>query len=963
LFQKRDIAKLLRATPLHSEADARGFIERVREDLDAIEVARLLPFVAEYAGPPESIRLAQAIFVTLAKRVPGPELFSPGVRALKHADQRLRQALVELLPHWNDVNAHGELVELLASNDSDVRTAAADVLKHVGGRTALQIAEKRAKDPAFLGRADAINAFIGRAGHHALGLIRTVIAHGRPMERIFALRQLADPSRFARDPASAIDVACTALEDKDDLVLAQAITALGELGDPEFLDHVEPHVEGRGIDVLRAFMSIAARTPTDSTAAYFQSRFRDGPKTVRLMILDVIEKDGSDALFATVVEALSHRDLGVRTRAAHVVGELSTHGRVDAARAIVWLLRAKDVNVRRLAAEIANRVQDRDGSLAPKLLGFLRDEDWWVRERVLDALVEMDAPGITKHLIKDYLSDESSAVRRFAVNALIRLADPRTLGALVRTAQTDTDWLVRDLAVEAIGSLGDDRAAAYLVDLAENEIELRVGCLDAIRKLRAVEVLPDVAHHVGDEDSDVRLAAVMLLDALDDGTHALWAKGCEDDPSKEVREVAGRLLRRFKLEHKDEGVSDLKSLDVLLSHMLSRGADDLLLFAGRPPYVKASGRVEPLGETQIGAERIRELLESHLTATQLAALEARKDVDFSYELASRGARFRVNVFHQLTGIGAVFRTVKADILTLGDLGIPKVVAGFANLPNGLVLVGGPTGAGKSTTLAALIDHINRTAQRHIVTIEDPIEMVHAARMSVVNQRELGQHTRSFANALRSTLRQDPDVILVGELRDLETISFAVTAAETGHLVLGSVHTTTADATVDRLINSFPARQQAQVRGMLAESLRAVTCQYLLRTPDGGRQPAVEVMINNEAIQSLIRKGKSFQIPTIIATSRDIGMQQMDVELIRLAKEGKVVVDDAYAKCVDKRAFEAALGLASPDAPVGAASISGAQPRTSVAPQVRGSMMPDPVRPSVPGMQHQSGASRPVRGGG
>jgi twitching motility protein PilT len=287
----------------------------------------------------------------------------------------------------------------------------------------------------------------------------------------------------------------------------------------------------------------------------------------------------------------------------------------------------------------------------------------------------------------------------------------------------------------------------------------------------------------------------------------------------------------------------------------------------------------------------------------------------------------------------VFRAVRDEIAPLDQLGVPAIVQSFASLPHGLVLVGGPTGAGKSTTLAALIDHMNKTSSRHVVTIEDPIEVVHRRVQSLVNQRELGSHTRTFQAALRSTLRQDPDVILVGELRDLDTIAFAVTAAETGHLVLGTVHTSAADATLDRLINAFPTKQQSQVRSMLAESLRAVTCQYLVRSPTGGRVLAVEVMINNEAIRSLIRKGKTFQIPSIIATSREQGMQLMDAELIRLVKEGRADLDDAYPKALDKRAFEAALGIAPLEptdggatsgrpsaAPTGPAS-SGAHPTT------------------------------------
>jgi len=299
----------------------------------------------------------------------------------------------------------------------------------------------------------------------------------------------------------------------------------------------------------------------------------------------------------------------------------------------------------------------------------------------------------------------------------------------------------------------------------------------------------------------------------------------------------------------------------------------------------------------------------YLSLKQMRDLEALRDVDFSYEVPSQGLRFRVNVFEQQGGTGAVFRIVKGDRPELQALGLPPVVETLGELKNGLVLVGGPTGSGKSTTLAALVDYINRTSSRHIVTFEDPIEVVHRRARSLVNQREIGTHTGTFEKALRATLREDPNVILIGEMRDFPTISFAVTAAETGHLVFGTLHTFSAALSVDRLVNAFPPGQQDQVRSSLAGSLRAVICQFLHTRRDApGRCLSVEVMLNNEAIANLIRRGRVFQIPSVIATSREQGMQLMDAELMRLHREGKISAEDAYMRATNKKDFEPLLGL-------------------------------------------------------
>jgi twitching motility protein PilT len=317
--------------------------------------------------------------------------------------------------------------------------------------------------------------------------------------------------------------------------------------------------------------------------------------------------------------------------------------------------------------------------------------------------------------------------------------------------------------------------------------------------------------------------------------------------------------------------------------------------------------MEELPGTALSGDQLRALILPRLSLPQREEIASLQDVDFSYDVPGRELRFRAHVFNEMGGLAAVFRTIKNTLLDLESAGFPAVVKSFQDFNDGLVLVGGPTGSGKSTTLAALIDAINRKSSHHILSIEDPIEVVHANKKSLVNQREIGAHVLSFSTALRAALRQDPDVLMIGEIRDFETISAAVSAAETGHLVFGSVHTTSAASTVDRLVSAAPSAQQDHMRSLLAGSLRAVICQFLLRRLTGGRCLAVEVMINNEAVASLIRKGKSFQIPSVIATAREQGMQLMDSELMRLFKEGLVSAEEVYMKAASKKEFETLEG--------------------------------------------------------
>lgn len=332
----------------------------------------------------------------------------------------------------------------------------------------------------------------------------------------------------------------------------------------------------------------------------------------------------------------------------------------------------------------------------------------------------------------------------------------------------------------------------------------------------------------------------------------------------------------------------------MIQMVMANKASDLHLAVGAPPVMRVSGELRPMGPERLTPQDTREILYGILTQDNRRRLETELELDFSYHMPGL-ARFRVNAYHQRGVLGAALRVVPTEIRSLSELRIPSTVNEWSTLPRGLILVTGATGSGKSTTLAGLIDLINETRSVHIMTIEDPIEFLHRHKRSLINQRELGGDTQSFANALRSALRQDPDVILLGEMRDLETIQIALTAAETGHLVLGTLHTADAPQTIDRVIDVFPSEQQDQVRVMLANSLQGVMCQQLLPSQEGGRVVACEVMIATPAVRNLIREGKTHQIYSMLQTGAQHGMQAMNSALADLVRQGKIRRDLALER--------------------------------------------------------------------
>lgn len=375
----------------------------------------------------------------------------------------------------------------------------------------------------------------------------------------------------------------------------------------------------------------------------------------------------------------------------------------------------------------------------------------------------------------------------------------------------------------------------------------------------------------------------------------------------------------------------MAEMDKLFKIMAAQNASDLHLSAGSPPYIRVHGDMMALPQESLTTEQVQGLIFEILTEKQRRVFIENWELDCTYQLDGVG-RFRCNVFMQRRGMGGVFRVIPQTIKTIEDLSLPPIIRDLINYNRGLVLVTGPTGSGKSTTLAALLNTINVERNEHIITIEDPIEFVHENKKSLINQREVSSHTKSFSNALRAALREDPDIILVGELRDLETIQLAMTAAETGHLVFGTLHTNSAPKTVDRIIDAFPQNQQAQIRVMLSESLRGVIAQNLFKRADGsGRIAAIEVLVNTPAVSNLIREGKTFQIPSVMQTGQEFGMITFENSIGQLVKDGlieKAVSDQFFGKKPKREELrQQARPVTTPQMPTSSGLFAGIKKKT------------------------------------
>ncbi len=833
----------------------------------------------------------------------GPDL----IALVPQADERGRRMLAEVLVSLRkDTSWHALLFRQLADADARPRAFADWVLSRCGGKTVLGLIEETAEE-SWPSRIEVMHTLVEVAGHYSIPVLMKMFGACNREERLRAV-QLLSEERYMK---AARAEACTALRQllahDDPRVRGRACGGLGTWQDEDATAPITELVWDDNRWVARAAVGALAALGTPDAIETIGQVSRIDNIELQTACIEALVVVGTDPVIPDLVRLLESENLVLRNKATEALSSLGRSGRVDLARMLVLMMNSADVQVRRAVIEIINDIGDREGKLWRRLVRHLRDEDWWVRERATEVLVNIAGSKMTEHVV-ELLDDPSDIVRRYAVEVLIRLQDRRAVARLAQSAKEDGDWWVQERAIEALGELGDQRATPVLVNLLKRR-ELHWVCVEALGRLGDPRAVPYLGQLLGNGSQDFRLEVLAALDGIGTAEIVAEVRKVADDEDKPVRERALRILQRMQVDidgsRVDQQVAASQSfVDQLLETAKDRGATDVYVVAGGRPSMKVMGSIEPLHDQVLSPEESRQLGEAVLSEAKLEEFRRARDVDTSYESRNEHYRFRVNVYQQHGGVNVVFRVIADEVLPFDQLDLPDRVLEFTSYESGLVLIAGPSASGKSTTLTTLVDHVNREQARHIITLEDPIEYVHGKdHRALVNQREIGTHARDYPTALRSVLREDPDVILVGELRDRETIAFAVTAAETGHLVFGTLHTVSAAATIDRILDAFPPHQQPQIRVMIAESLRGVLCQQLLMRADGeGRVLALELMLNNHAIANMIRNGKTHQIPGAITTSYELGMCLMDREMLALATRGVIAPEEAYAKATDKKLF-------------------------------------------------------------
>jgi len=705
------------------------------------------------------------------------------------------------------------------------------------------------------------------------------------------------------------------LEHRDPAVIHAALDFAKKSPSERYLPGIAKALTSESPSVRRKAFMILEATPSPRVASIALKTLEDDDEDLRYRSIQILGKHPSEANIAPLLKRCKNDSARVQDAAISALTPLVANADERFNDDILPLLSDNNPKVRQLSVRILQK--QKPEKVAEGFLNTFRGTFGMVRERGIEALGAFAPEFIRAFLAHTGNPDAGIAALASSIAVTIRSAE--SVPYCIRFLGGDDFWM-RDRAAMVLADVKDKRALEPLVKMLDDP-ESGFSAAHALGVWGTPEVLPGLLAAYKKADKDLRLE---ILDAFarvqDPRIPALFDSIVKADPDPVIKDKAAELAAaRAGAAGPGKALAGPRvwapldfqkvtwpSLNQLLAHARAVSASDLHISVGTEPHVRIHGELSPLPLSITTPAQMDSWIKPILDPGRTQRFEQEKQLDFCHKDAELG-RFRTNVFRQNKGINAVFRLIPYEVPNLVDVDLPDSLWDLTTYSQGLVLVTGSAGCGKTTTLAAIVDRINETQRSHILTIEDPIEYVHTPKEALVNQREVPTHTESFAKALRQALREDPDVILVGEMRDLETISLAITASETGHLVLGTLHTTTAATTVDRIINSFPADQQGQIRMMIADSLKAVIAQTLLPRRDGhGRVAAFEILRNTPNVAGLIREGKSFQLPTAMQTGAAVGMTLMDNSLLQLVQKGVVDAKVAYDKALRKETFEPLL---------------------------------------------------------
>jgi len=670
---------------------------------------------------------------------------------------------------------------------------------------------------------------------------------------------------------------------------------------------MEPDARARLLDRL------ASLPPDDKSFARWQKLTKDSEQVIREKALEYLAARAPAPSLPILAQQLPTAGYATQQKIAEALGRLAVERPNDVLQTTIPLLASGEAATRTAVIKILLALPDR-GAVVRKYIEFSKTLAGFVRERTIDSLREFGGDLVDPVIA--LLHDEDPDVRAAAIGIAATFDDKRLVPPLIELLRDD-DWWVRVTAADTLGRLKDPRAIEPLMT-ALGDADARWSAIDALGHIGDARALPALGRLLGDPQPGVRIEVMQALTRFNHPqvVNALTNVATRD-PDRAVRGRAVDLIQT--LNAKTNTAADLTAirtaaltahavqgapkLHALLIATRNQSASDLHLAVGQPPLIRlARDLVRAQGEP-LPAEATAAMLKEILTAEQWAALERDHQLDFCYWVPQAG-RYRGNVFHDHRGFSAVFRVIPEHPPSINELGIPAHLAEIADYHQGLVIVCGPSGSGKSTTLAALVNIFNETRSDHVITLEDPIEFVHPFKNCLINQREVGPHTQSYARALRAALREDPDVIVIGEMRDNESVGLALTAAETGHIVLGTLSSTSAPKAIDRIISSFPVDEQPQIRASLSESLKFVIAQRLLPGKGDRRQVAAfEILRGTSTVASMIRDEKTFQIYSAMQIGRSQGMQTFDEALRDLVRREQITPETAYMAALKKEDFE------------------------------------------------------------